>query len=350
MTNQKRYLPIIVITIALVVIIMVLTTSSKKLGKNKSATEIQIQAQDTVIQGNQENKEPEIAKKDTTHTDTLTQVKITNNPDDPPLLSDDDLAIVDNIKITKKQLDSMLNVMPAQIKEYYKDDKPGFLEELITRQLLIREAKRQKIDQDADYKEYAKQNPDKKEDIMVNLLLRKIAGNVTVSESELKDFFNQYRDQLPNKDYESVKEQLRPMAIEEKQRLVIEKLINDLKAKAKIVRNEKWIKEQVALTADNPLSKALKSGKPVVADFGRGTCIPCKMMQPILERLQKDYKGKAEILILDVGEYSSLARKYKIMMIPTQIFFDSSGKEVYRHQGFMPEQDLVAQLKKLGVE
>ncbi len=350
MANQKRYLPIIALITAFVIIVIVITTSTKKPEKQDFVSETQIPTQDTVIKNNQEDKEPEVVKKDTVRTDTLTQVNIKNNPEDPPALTEDVLAIVNNDKITKKQLDSMLNVMPSQIKEYYKDDKPGFLEELITRQLLIREAKRQKIDQDGDYKEYAKQNPDKKEDIMVNLLLRKIASNVTISENELKDFFNQYRDQLPNKDYESVKEQLRPMAIEEKQRLVIEKLINDLKAKAKIVRNEKWIKEQEALTADNPLSKALKSGRPVLADFGRGTCIPCKMMQPILEKLQKEYQGKAEILILDVGEYASLARKYKIMMIPTQIFFDSSGKEVYRHQGFMPEQDIVAQLKKLGIE
>uniref|UniRef100_A0A7V1EI50 Thioredoxin n=1 Tax=candidate division WOR-3 bacterium TaxID=2052148 RepID=A0A7V1EI50_UNCW3 len=110
------------------------------------------------------------------------------------------------------------------------------------------------------------------------------------------------------------------------------------------------MKEQESATADNPLSKALKSKRPVLADFGRGTCIPCKMMQPILEKLQKEYAGKAEVLIIDVGEYAALARKYKIMMIPTQIFFDPSGKEVYRHQGFMPEQDIIAQLKKMGVE
>lgn len=78
-------------------------------------------------------------------------------------MSDDVLAIVDNQKTTKKQLDSILNIIPAQIKEYYKDDKPGFLEELITRQLLISEAKKQKIEQQEDFKEYAKQNPDKKE-------------------------------------------------------------------------------------------------------------------------------------------------------------------------------------------
>lgn len=349
MTKRLKYLLSGTIVIVLTsVIVFVMGCKGKE--KTTRIKETEVQTQDTIAQETQEGKKAEVPGKDSVRIDTLTKSKPGNNIDDPPVLSDDVLAIVNNEKITKIQLDSMLNLMSVQIKDFYKDDKPGFLEELITRQLLISEAKKQKIDTEEDFKSYVKQNPDKKDDIMVNLLLRKIASNITISENELMAFFNQYKDQLPNKDYESVKEQLRPMAIEEKQRQAIEDLINNLRAKAKIVRNEKWIKAEEALAGDNPLSRALKSKKPVLADFGRGTCIPCKMMQPILEKLQKDYAGKAEILILDVGEYASLARKYKIMMIPTQIFFDSSGKEVYRHQGFMPEQDIVAQLKKLGVE
>ncbi|UCG31502.1 MAG: thioredoxin family protein [candidate division WOR-3 bacterium] len=106
----------------------------------------------------------------------------------------------------------------------------------------------------------------------------------------------------------------------------------------------------IPLVTENPLAKALRSKRPVLADFGRGTCIPCKMMMPILEKLQREYTSKVEILILDVGEYASLSRKYRVMMIPTQIFFDSSGKEVSRHQGFMAEDDIVAQLRLMGIE
>ncbi len=335
---MKKFYLIIGVIIAIFIIVVIVSTNSKKPEKNQ----IVIQER---IEKKEKDKEPITPK-----IDTFIPTKIVKDTNPSSNLTDDVLAIVNNQKITKQLLDSIFNLMPPEVKRYYKDDKIGFLEELITRELLIQEAKRQRIDQEEDYKEYAKQNPDKKEDIMINLLLKKITSDVTVSENELKEFFNQYKDQLPNKDYESVKEQLRPMVIEEKQRLIIEKLINTLKAKAKIIRNEKWIKEQEALTLDNPLTKALKSGRPVVVDFGRGNCLPCKMMQPILEKLQKEYKGKAEIIILDVNEYPLLARKYKIMVIPTQIFFDTLGKEVYRHQGFMPEEDIKRELKKLGVE
>lgn len=265
-------------------------------------------------------------------------------------LRTDVLALVNGKEITLAAFDSIFASLPPQIKEYFKDDKPGFLEELILRQLLLQEANRKKMQEQPEYKATANQNPEEEEQIMINLLLRELVVHVSISEQELKNFFDQYKDQLPNKDYESVREQLRPMAQEEKERQVAETYVNNLKSNAEITRNEKWIKEQKMFVADNPLIKALKLGQPVVADFGRGTCIPCKMMQPVLEKLEKEYEGKASILILDVGEYVPLARKYQIMMIPTQIFFDSAGKEVYRHQGFMPEEDIVAQLKKLGVE
>ncbi|MCK4940887.1 thioredoxin family protein [candidate division WOR-3 bacterium] len=110
------------------------------------------------------------------------------------------------------------------------------------------------------------------------------------------------------------------------------------------------VENKVQMTEMNPLEHAFKKGLPIVADFGRGTCIPCKMMQPILEKLTRDFEGKASILILDIREFPALSKKYQITIIPSQIFFDAYGEEVHRHQGFMPEQDIINQLKKMGVE
>jgi len=267
-----------------------------------------------------------------------------------PSLPENVLAKVNGEAITITLFDSIFNALQAQAKDYFKDDEPGFLEELIVRELLLQDARRKKFQDKPEYKNAVAQNPGQAEDIMINVLIQNMIAGVSVTEVELREFFEQRKDQLPNKDYESVKEEIRPMAIEEKQRMVVEEYINALKSNAKIVRNVEWIKTQEALTADNPLNKALKSGKPVVTDFGRGTCVPCKMMEPILKKLRKDYEGRASVLILDVGKYASLSRKYGVRIIPTQIFFDATGKEVYRHQGFMPEEDIVVQLKKMGVE
>jgi thioredoxin 1 len=87
-----------------------------------------------------------------------------------------------------------------------------------------------------------------------------------------------------------------------------------------------------------------------MVDLGAKSCIPCKMMAPILEKLEKDYKGRAAVVFLDVWKDPDQAKRFGISVIPTQIFYDKQGKEVLRHSGFMSEEAIVAQLKKMGVK
>ena len=101
---------------------------------------------------------------------------------------------------------------------------------------------------------------------------------------------------------------------------------------------------------DASLLAALASGRPTVADFGARTCIPCKKMAPILSELDREYKGKANVLFTDVHEGRNLAANYRIQMIPTQIFFDATGKEVKRHIGFMDKADILKELKAAGLK
>jgi thioredoxin len=96
--------------------------------------------------------------------------------------------------------------------------------------------------------------------------------------------------------------------------------------------------------------KALSSGKPTVIDLGARTCIPCKKMAPILESLSKEYRGKASVLFIDVSEDQAAARKFRVQMIPTQIFFDAKGKEVKRHMGFMDKAAILKELKNAGLK
>ncbi|MCJ7603942.1 MAG: thioredoxin family protein [Desulfobulbaceae bacterium] len=86
-----------------------------------------------------------------------------------------------------------------------------------------------------------------------------------------------------------------------------------------------------------------------MVDLGAGKCIPCKMMAPILDKLQKEYAGRAAIVFIDVWEDRSQSERFGIRSIPTQIFFDKNGKEIYRHEGFLAEEGIVAKLKEMGV-
>jgi thioredoxin 1 len=91
-------------------------------------------------------------------------------------------------------------------------------------------------------------------------------------------------------------------------------------------------------------------GMVTMVDLGAKSCIPCKMMAPILAELEKEYDGRAAIIFIDVWEDYSQIERFGIKAIPTQIFYDKQGREVKRHVGFMDKKSIEAELKRLGVE
>ncbi len=89
---------------------------------------------------------------------------------------------------------------------------------------------------------------------------------------------------------------------------------------------------------------------PLLRDIGSDTCIPCKMMAPILEELKTEYAGIFNIDFLDVKTNPHIAEDFGVKLIPTQIFYDASGNERFRHEGFMSKEDILAKWAELGVE
>ena len=104
-----------------------------------------------------------------------------------------------------------------------------------------------------------------------------------------------------------------------------------------------------APTPAAPASPAPEKPLPRLVDLGAGKCIPCKKMAPILEELKKEYAGRLEVEFIDVWKNPDAGKKYGIKLIPTQIFYDASGKELFRNQGFLGKDDILAKWKELGV-
>lgn len=88
---------------------------------------------------------------------------------------------------------------------------------------------------------------------------------------------------------------------------------------------------------------------PRLVDLGAGKCIPCKQMKPVLDELKRDYADQFETVFIDVWEKRDEGKKYGIRLIPTQIFYDATGKERFRHEGFMAKKDILAKWRELGV-
>lgn len=89
---------------------------------------------------------------------------------------------------------------------------------------------------------------------------------------------------------------------------------------------------------------------PKLLDLGADKCIPCKAMAPILEEMKKEYAGRLDVEFIDVWKNPDAAQKQAVEIIPTQIFFDAAGKELFRHTGFFSKEDMLARWKELGVD
>lgn len=96
-----------------------------------------------------------------------------------------------------------------------------------------------------------------------------------------------------------------------------------------------------------PIPAVPAQGMVTMVDLGAKACIPCKMMMPVMDAVEKEYAGKASIVFIDVWENPEQKQQYGLRAIPTQIFYDRQGREVFRHEGFFDKKSISEILDKL---
>jgi len=98
-------------------------------------------------------------------------------------------------------------------------------------------------------------------------------------------------------------------------------------------------------------SKEIKP-KVTFIELGSVNCVPCKMMQPVMESIEKKYGEQVKVIFYDVwtNEQKKYAQQYGIKLIPTQIFLDENEKEIFRHEGFYPEAEIDKLLQGKGLK
>ncbi|MFW6159958.1 MAG: thioredoxin family protein [Acidobacteriota bacterium] len=86
--------------------------------------------------------------------------------------------------------------------------------------------------------------------------------------------------------------------------------------------------------------------KVTFIELGADRCVPCKAMQPIMKEIAEEYAGKIQVVFYDVWKDPRPARHYRIQLIPTQVFIDQNGEEIFRHVGFFPKEEILQMLKE----
>lgn len=90
-------------------------------------------------------------------------------------------------------------------------------------------------------------------------------------------------------------------------------------------------------------------GLPKLLELGSVGCRPCEYMAPIIDSLEKELAGKVFVKFYDVSQNPYIAQEYQIMTIPTQVFLDAEGNELFRHIGVFEKEEILAKLKELGM-
>lgn len=103
----------------------------------------------------------------------------------------------------------------------------------------------------------------------------------------------------------------------------------------------------VLVTTD--LSLDFSKHKVTFIELGADRCIPCKAMQPIMKEIAEKYSGKIQVVFYDVWKDPRPAQKYRIQLIPTQVFIDQGGKEIFRHVGYFPKEEILRMFKEKGI-
>jgi len=92
--------------------------------------------------------------------------------------------------------------------------------------------------------------------------------------------------------------------------------------------------------------KVVKNALPVFVDFFAPWCGPCRMAEPVIEEIAKDYEGKLVVTKLNVDENPQTSSRFDVMSIPTTIVF-KDGQEVARQTGFSGRETFEELIKKV---
>jgi thioredoxin 1 len=265
------------------------------------------------------------------------------------------LARVNDEKVTMEQFNKELGKVETPLmREMLQEEPNKFLEGMIMNVLILQEAKKQGISAPVKtYKDTEKGSQSPEESMIGEFMKKKFSSPPEVTREEIESFYKMYKDQMEGKPLKEVALAIEKIIQEMKQREAFGQFLEEIRKNAKVEINQKRLKKITTKppesNTEEELKQAFTSGKPVLVDFGANSCVPCRQMRPILKEIKTEYLEKARILVIDVYKYQNLARDYKVMLIPTLIFFDSKGKEVFRHVGAWGKEEIIAKLKEIGV-
>jgi len=249
----------------------------------------------------------------------------------------------EGIEISSTDIDNFISEQPEQFRADLKKNAFFVLEQEAGLKMLRKLARQQlaKSGKDANSMD---------DNQLFMPFFEELTKDVTVTAGDIETFYKENESIFCDTPLESVREQIESYVLSDKKQRFIDQYVRTLGQKIDITVSDSWTKQQAQTAKDNPLDKARAGGKPTLAIFSAaGCCGPDKML-PVRDVLLKQYDTKISILYIEPAKEPILAARYAVRSIPTQVLYDSKGKEFFRHSGFFSEKDIAGKLTEMGVQ
>ena len=240
------------------------------------------------------------------------------------------------LAVTQDDLQGEISQLPPEAREQMRKNAFFVLEQKVTGDLLLARARQATGAGGLD------------EERLLRTYIDGIAQSVSVTDAEIEAFVEENRALVGDAPLDQLRPRVRQHLLQDKRQEAVESHLRDFGKDEPIALSRDWVAAQAALALDNPLDRARGSGKATFASFGADTCIPCQMMKPVREAMQEKYGDEVNVVYVHVNKDHMLASRYGVRGIPHLIFFDAAGEQVYEHSGVMTQEQVEAQLGKLG--
>ena len=248
-----------------------------------------------------------------------------------------------DIQITQSDIEASTAKQPPQFRQELTRNGFFVLEQQATEKLLRKLAMERLAVQGKDVNSM-------NDNQMIKTFFEDLAKDVRVTAGDVETFYKENEAVFCGTPLEKVRTQIESYVLQDKKERFIDEYIKTVGQKIDVQVSDVWTQNQARLAKDNPLDKARTSGKPTLAVFSAKSCCGPDKMLPVIDAVKEKCDGKINIVYIEPRQEQILSARYRIRSIPSQIFYDASGKEIFRHNGFFSDKDIFAKLSDIGIK
>jgi thioredoxin 1 len=253
------------------------------------------------------------------------------------------LLRAEGIEMNSRDINEAISKQPEQVQQELKDNAFFVLEQEATGKLLKVLARKHLSEQGKDTSSMTDQQT-------FQAYLEDLTKEITVANKDVETFYKENESIFCGTPLDSVRKQIQSYVLQDKKQRFVDEYIKTVGQRIDIQVSDSWTKNQNQLAKDNPLDKARSNGKPTLAVFSAKSCCGPDKMLPVIDSIKARYNDKVNIVYVEPQQEQILSARYGIRSIPTQIFYDSKGKETFRHSGFFSDADIVTKLSEMGIK